>query len=280
MNNNKIKKMLFIICTVLLAFGSIVSAQSDLRIKKKFRMNSTYLPVQIKNPQTGEMMNPGKMPDTIFFIKGSRMLTEIRHEPKGGKKTIISKLRQCDLGRGLIYNNKSKKYTATYFSSSPEAAVKNKSEARETGGTLTLKPSPDACEKKSMKFETDGWYIDLPALSCPIFNTPEQLNDDGERNCSDKMVFQVNGKADNGFAVMVATTIASQVMGQQMGKIAKAKDEFTFDYQLSDLNAVVMSKAVTTAKAKEDGEDVLTPVIKQASTTVLSEIVKNKQRVL
>ncbi|MDQ3088090.1 MAG: DUF4412 domain-containing protein, partial [Acidobacteriota bacterium] len=318
--------------------------------------------------------------------------------------------------------------------------------------------------------ETDGWYIDLPTLSCPTFSAPEQFNEDGERYCNDKIIFQVSGKADKGFAVketmtitaegnpaftlihevtkiskteldaqlfdvppgytenknaatktapdnttqndddspstvtpnspltalptttatnttetalkpkkpgvirigiakpsvkmpgdkedttaplvlssavrdslvdalkaetveairlnsdapeseakqtecdyifyanvtqkrggggmfgkmiamgaisiagamvpgvggMVASTVASQVMAQQMGKIAKAKDEFTFDYKVTDLNAAVMSKAVTKAKAKEDGEDVMTPLIKQASTTVMGEIGKKK----
>jgi len=38
----------------------------------------------------------------------------------------------------------------------------------------------------------------------------------------------------------------------------------------------VLSKGVTEAKAKEDGKDVLTPQIKQASTVVLGEIAKKK----
>lgn len=493
MKIQKIKKTLFTICSLLLAFSFTASAQSDLRIKKKSRMNFPNMPAPIKNPQTGEMMDIGKMPDTIVLIKGARMLTETRQEPKGGKKMIITKLRQCDLGRELIYSNKSKKYTATYFSSKPKTPGTGKITDKESGGTITFsmtltdtgerqemfgytarhvksvmtsKPSPDACEKKVMKMETDGWYIDLPTLSCPTFSAPEQLNDDGERTCNDKIIYEVNGKADRGFAVketmtisvdgssaftiinevteiakteldallfdvppgytenkdvktktapdniaqnddddspptatatsplttttnttetalkpkkpgvirigiakpkvqmpgdkddttaplvmssavrdslidslkgetveairlnsdapeaeakqtqcdyifytnvtqkrggggmfgkmiamgavmtvgamvpgmggMVASTVASQVMSQQMGKISKAKDEFTFDYKVTDLNAAVMSKAVTKAKVKEDGEDVLTPLIKQASTTFLGEIGKNK----
>lgn len=495
MKNQRIKKTLFIICSLLLTFSFTASAQTDLRIKKKSRMSFPNMPAPMKNPQTGEMMDFGKMPDSVVLIKGARMLTEIRHEPKGGKKTVITKLLQCDLGRELMYNNKSKKYTATYFSSSPKTPVKGKPIAKETGGTVTFsmtdtdtgerqemfgytarrvksvmtsKPSPDTCEKKTMKMETDGWYIDLPTLSCSTFSAPEQFNEDGMRHCNDKIIFQVSGKADKGFAVketmtitaegnppfslihevteiskteldaqlfdvppgytenknvgtktapdntaqndddspstvtpnsspiapttttnttetalkpkkpgvirigiakpsvkmpgdkddttaplvlssavrdslvdtlkaetveairlnsdapeseakqtecdyifyanvtqkrggggmfgkmiamgaisvagamvpgiggMVASTVASQVMSQQMGKIAKAKDEFTFDYKVTDINAAVMSKAVTKAKAKEDGEDVLTPLIKQASTTVMGEIGKNK----
>ena len=341
--------------------------------------------------------------------------------------------------------------------------------ARRVKSVMTSKPSPDACEKKAMKIETDAWYIDLPTLSCPTFSAPEQPNDDGEQKCNDKIIYQVNGKADNGFAVketmmitlegnpaftmthevteianteldaqlfeiphgytenkdsrtktapnntaqnddtdspstttpnspptvstpttntsetvlkpkkpgmirigiakpniqmpgnkddqtaplelsaavrdslidalkaesveairlnsevpeseakqmncdyifyanvtqkrgggmfgkmialgaismvggmapgasgMVAGTAANVVMQQQMGKIAKAKDEFTFDYKITDLKNTVLSNAVTKAKAKTDGEDVLTPIIKQSSIVVLGEITKKKQ---
>lgn len=81
-----------------------------------------------------------------------------------------------------------------------------------------------------------------------------------------------------GVGGMIASTVAGQVMGQTMGKAAKAKDEFTLDYKVTDLSNAVLSQALTKAKTKEDGEDVLTPQINQASTTVLGEI--NKKRIL
>ena len=80
-----------------------------------------------------------------------------------------------------------------------------------------------------------------------------------------------------GVGGMIASTVASQVMGQTMGKMAKAKDEFTLDYKVADTSGTVVSQAITKAKTKEDGQDVLTPQISQASTTVLGEI--NKKRV-
>jgi hypothetical protein len=75
-----------------------------------------------------------------------------------------------------------------------------------------------------------------------------------------------------GVGTMIATQVGSIVLQQQMGKAAKAKDEFTFDYKVTDLNNVVLSQAVTKAKAKKDGEDVLSPQIQQASKTILAQI--------
>lgn len=80
-----------------------------------------------------------------------------------------------------------------------------------------------------------------------------------------------------GIGGMVASTVASQVMGQTMGKNAKAKDEFTLDYKVVGLDASVLAQAAVKTKTEKDGEDVLSPQIKQASTAVLGEIAK-KQR--
>ncbi|HEY0459543.1 MAG TPA: hypothetical protein VGC97_10430 [Pyrinomonadaceae bacterium] len=76
---------------------------------------------------------------------------------------------------------------------------------------------------------------------------------------------------------MVASTAGSAVMGQTMGKAAKAKDEFTFEYKVAGLDAgAILAQAVTKAKAEKDGEDVLTPQIKQSSMATLGEIAKSK----
>lgn len=73
---------------------------------------------------------------------------------------------------------------------------------------------------------------------------------------------------------MIASTVASQVMGQTMGKMAKAKDEFSLEYQLVGMDKTVLTKASSKKKTEKDGEDVLTPQIKEASTRVLGEIAK------
>lgn len=508
------KRNLILLCVAIFTLSLMASAQSDLKIKKTSRMNMPGMPTGMKNPQTGEAMDYGKMPDTSVFIKGQRMLTEMRQEqrgPTGTHKMIMSTLRQCDLGRDVSYNNKSKKYFATSFSSGPSApkqAVKGKPvtekvSTSDSGGTVTFTmaytdtgerqqmfgltarhvktvmtstPSANACNKKAMKVETDAWYIDLPTFSCPTFSppaSPDSMGGDSGGGCRDKMIFKTVGNPDNGFAVketmtmtmdgqsfsivsevtdisrteldaqlfeippgytedkesvkntqnntaqnntytpqtpsnntttytpqgpvpeiepplatgdslapkrqgmirigiakpnvktpdskddttapmqlsaairdslvdalkgenveairlqtdapeaealekecdyifyanvtqkrggggmfgkmimmgaismagamvpgvggMIAGTAANVIMGQQMGKMAKAKDEFTLDYKVLSRDKAVLSQAVSKAKTKEDGEDVLTPQLKQASTVVLGEI--NKKRV-
>ncbi len=77
-----------------------------------------------------------------------------------------------------------------------------------------------------------------------------------------------------GIGGMIATTAASQVMNQTMGKTAKAKDEFTFDYKVVGLDKSVLTQAVTKSKIEKDGDDVMTPQIQQASKIVLEKIKK------
>ncbi len=77
-----------------------------------------------------------------------------------------------------------------------------------------------------------------------------------------------------GVGGMIASTVASQVMGQTMGKVAKAKDEFTFDYKVTGKDKVVLTQAILKNKATKDGDDVLTPQIRQVSTTILAAIEK------
>lgn len=81
-----------------------------------------------------------------------------------------------------------------------------------------------------------------------------------------------------GVGGIITSTVASQVMGQTMSKTAKAKDEFTLDHKVVGLDKSVLSQAVSKKKTEKDGEDVLTPQIKEASTKVLAEIAKKQPK--
>jgi len=81
-----------------------------------------------------------------------------------------------------------------------------------------------------------------------------------------------------GIGGAIASTAGNVLMGQTMGKSAKAKDEFTFEHKATDISGVVVAQGMTKAKAKQDGEDVLTSQIKQASTVILGEIQKKTAR--
>ncbi len=508
------KRSLFVTCAFFLTLTFVTSAAADIRIKKTTRMSMPGMPETISNPATGAMSDSFKSPDTTVLIKGPRVLTEMRQRLStgmGAKSTVMTRIRQCDLGREVSYTNTSKKYTVTNFSSTATAQKTFhgvKAAATQKGGVVTfsityndtgerqqmfgytarrvkslmsLTPSPDACEKNKMKIETDGWYIDLPGLTCSAFPSPPPSNQDEERRCHDQVQFQVSGQHNPGFAVketrvmmmdgapsmttieeateisntdldaalfdvppgytedkrdngssdattaqhgtnltstprhqppdshtspsntnlpamptatmptatssdtalqpkatgvirigitkpkvkmpndkddytaplqlstavrdslmeslkgekievlqltseqpeseakqkecdyifyanvtqkrggggmfgkmvlgtvgtmaammvpgvggMIASTVGSMVIQQTMTKTAKAKDELTFDYKVTDSNNAVLSQAVTKAKTKQDGEDVLTPQIKQASIIVLGEIAKKK----
>ncbi len=78
MKNQEIKKTLFIICSLWLAFSFTASAQTDLRIKKKSWMN--IMSAAMKDPRTGKKLDIGKLPESTMFIKGARILTEMRTE--------------------------------------------------------------------------------------------------------------------------------------------------------------------------------------------------------
>ena len=77
-----------------------------------------------------------------------------------------------------------------------------------------------------------------------------------------------------GIGGMVASTVASQIMGQAMMKNAKAKDEFALDYKLTSMDKSVVAQATTKKKAEKDGDDVLTPMIVDASKAVLPKVKK------
>jgi hypothetical protein len=71
-----------------------------------------------------------------------------------------------------------------------------------------------------------------------------------------------------------APTEAGRRMQGMMLQTARPKDEFTFDYKVADLNNTVVAQAVAKTKAKQYGEDVLSPQIKEASVAVLSKVEK------
>jgi hypothetical protein len=76
------------------------------------------------------------------------------------------------------------------------------------------------------------------------------------------------GGAIAGTAVASAAGVASTI---------KAKSEVTFDFKLmaSGIAMPVLAN-METAKAKADGEDIISPLIEHAATAILAEIAKHK----
>jgi hypothetical protein len=77
-----------------------------------------------------------------------------------------------------------------------------------------------------------------------------------------------------GVGGMIGATVGNVILGQTMGKAAKAKDEFSLDYQVVGMDKSVLTKSATKKKTDKDGEDVLTPQLQDAAKTVLDGITK------
>ena len=83
-----------------------------------------------------------------------------------------------------------------------------------------------------------------------------------------------------GAAGAIATTAVASAAAQEASSIAvsgavKAKSEVTFDYKLvaPGNDAPILANS-TKAKAKADGEDVITPLIEQAATAIIGQVSK------
>ncbi len=226
------KRTLFVICAVVLPLGFTAQAQGDLKMVRTSRMNVSDKKAAMKDPRTGKKMDIGKLPVSTVYLKGPRMLTEMRIE-KDGFRYIYSRLRQCDQGRELNYGNTQRKYTATYFTSNPDAKDKQGGgtvtyvttyndtgesqpmlgyTARRVKSVTTVTPGAGACLKNSIQIETDGWYVDLPEYSGATFSSPEPPSNTDAKSCHDKIIYEVNGKAENGFAIKETTTMTTNGM--------------------------------------------------------------------
>jgi hypothetical protein len=83
-----------------------------------------------------------------------------------------------------------------------------------------------------------------------------------------------------GMTGAVAGAVASTAVAgaASAASTVKAKAEITFDYKLlASGNTTAILANTAKAKAKEDGEDVVTPMIEQAATAILAEVTKSKK---
>lgn len=185
----------------------------------------------------------GQSFESSVYVKGSRKRTE-----SGGIMGVgadVATIEQCDLKQDVKVNDKKKLYAIEPFNNGDTTAtpaVKSTAPKTKTpvtrGGTLTyiskvtdtgerkqmfgitarhvkssmtVEASPDACSKQDMKIETDGWYIDLPAFSCPMTMRPTQIpryESPQRGGCEDKFIFRTTGGGKMGFPLTETRTIA------------------------------------------------------------------------
>jgi hypothetical protein len=83
-------------------------------------------------------------------------------------------------------------------------------EARHIKTVVARQPGPNACETKTTRVETDGWYVDLPDHDvCPSAPPPKSATP-AEGGCTDKMETRRAGEAKLGFAVATKTTTTTE----------------------------------------------------------------------
>ena len=200
---------------IALAFSTISLA--DIRIKKKQDIG-------------------GRTITSDVAIKGARERTESEIMP--GMKTI--RITECDLKRNVTINDAARKYLIELMNNDSGTAPRSPVDVstagpndRRKGGIITMtsmttdtgerkqmfgftarhikssitsESSPDACQQQKMKFETDGWYIDLNLeFSCETDYAPPMGMQRGRTGCQDQMRFKRIGSGKKGYALVETT---------------------------------------------------------------------------
>lgn len=218
------KRMMF--KTALLAavvLSQVAIASADLKLKTKVTtMGHSY--------------------ESTVYIKASRQ----RSEMMGSMVTIY----QCDQSRSIMLNDRARTYlinlvepdtsqeeqpsartnrqpepepntetrkggTVTYVSTITDTGERKKIfgfTARHLKTTMTKEASPDACDPKPMKIETDGWYIDFEYhLDCLTGRPQTAMTSRPEKpECEDRIRFRRVGSGRLGYPLNVTTTIYSE----------------------------------------------------------------------
>jgi len=108
--------------------------------------------------------------------------------------------------------------------------------ARHIKTTMTKEATPDACDPKSMKIETDGWYIDLQyGFHCSTDRpaVPAAPSQRARPDCEDQIRFKRAGGGKLGYPLDVTTTIYTED-----GK------SFTTSAQVTDLSTTTLDAAL------------------------------------
>jgi hypothetical protein len=106
-------------------------------------------------------------------------------------------------------------------------------EARHIKTAIVRQPGENACESKTTRVETDGWYADLPAhATCDAAPppAPAPAAPTGAQACTDRVETRRTGDAQLGFAL--STTMTTTV---ESGKDGKDKDVTAMSVEVTEL---------------------------------------------
>jgi len=182
----------------------------------------------------------GMPTQSTTMIKGLRERSETNMS-MGGMNMSQTSITQCDLRRTIQINDRARKYMISPMdadeangASTSAAAGPATGDTSRRGGLVTMtvntidtgerkqmfgftarhlkrtimsQSSPDACGQQQMKFETDGWYINLEyGLSCPT-QRPPQRPGMASTGCRDRYQYKHNGPSNLGYPLVETTTV-------------------------------------------------------------------------
>ncbi|MCA1615638.1 MAG: DUF4412 domain-containing protein [Acidobacteria bacterium] len=215
-------KLFQLASAVLILTAAAASARADLRIKQRMSVS-------------------GQSMESEVAIKGQRQRTEQQIGP--GMKSVT--VMQCDLKRMLNIGEATRKYTVTPLggdadggaeTSAPAASpTRPAPTAARRGGVVTYvmtmtdtgerkqmlgftvrriktvtksEASPDACQKDTVHYETDGWYVDFEFnFSCLTESQGGGASYAGARpECQDRVRYRRAGTAKLGYPVHLTST--------------------------------------------------------------------------
>jgi hypothetical protein len=177
--------------------GITMLNQCDL--KRSVQLNATskqYLVVSTESPAPAPAATPAPVPETpdaatqaqLAAMSGRGGRGGAPAKPKGG--VITETMTLTDTGeRKELFGR----------------------EARHIKTVMARQPGPNACETKTTRVETDGWYVDLPDHDlCPSAPAPQPSAPPAEGTCTDRVEARRVGEAKLGFAVATTTTTTTE----------------------------------------------------------------------
>jgi hypothetical protein len=228
----------------LLLFTAIifaVSAVTSISLAQRTRDNGDK-PIAGDFKITVKTTVQGQSREGTTLIKGQRERDETVMAV-GGMNISQTSITQCDLKRTIQINDSSRKYMITPMESgdsgnggSRGGSTPATGGAARSGGVVTMtintidtgerkemfgftarhfkrttlmESSPDACSQTRMKFETDGWYINLEyGLNCNGgASSPYQGGAAAAQGCRDRYQSKYTGPTNLGFALMETMTM-------------------------------------------------------------------------
>ncbi len=118
-------------------------------------------------------------------------------------------------------------------------------EARHIKTSIVRQPGENACDSKTIRIETDGWYADLPEhQTCAAAPVPSPAARPAPQTCSDRVETTRTGEAQLGFALSTAMTTTVET-----GKDGKDKDVTTMAVEVTDLKVTSLDAALFEAPA-------------------------------